>query len=371
MVPFDRHSGDVTQICSVQPECWHMAAGRDVDEIGGDRRGRREGPRTPALQYDAADKVAFGDDGIVDPLDSGDRRRPRHHARMDALLEPVLCQPRDAEQLDAVAELFGEVDVEPRNVPDALRVDPVEIDRAAETDTSQDRQLVRGIDAVDVEARIGFGIAELLRFRQDLGEFVRALAHRRQDVVRGAVQDAVDALQPVAGETFSQPLDDRDAARDGGLECENESALLGPRSEPRPVMRHQCLVRRHDVLAMIEGGVEHLPCDAVGAADQLDDDVDLGIGRHRRGVLVPAHRREVGAPIAPAIACRDRADDDAAASALSQQVGLSVQQLEDAGPNSAETRDGDLEWRFHYSNPDAMCETQEPPPAAAGDPGSL
>jgi hypothetical protein len=92
-------------------------------------------------------------------------------------------------------------------------------------------------------------------------------------------------------------------------------------------MRHQRLIRRDDVLAMIEGGVEHVPCNAVGAADQLDDDIDLGIGRHCRGVLVPAHRREVGAPIAPAIACRDRGNDDAAAGALSQQVGLPVQQL--------------------------------------------
>ena len=50
-------------------------------------------------------------------------------------------------------------------------VDPVEIDRAAETDARQDCQLVRGIDAVDVEARIGFGIAELLRLRQHFGEF--------------------------------------------------------------------------------------------------------------------------------------------------------------------------------------------------------
>ena len=227
---------------------------------------------------------------------------------------------------------------------------------------------MRRIDAVDVEARIGLGIAELLRLGQHFGEFVRALAHRRQDVVRGAVQDAVDALQPVAGETLAQPLDDRDAAGDRGLERENEPPLLGPRGEPRPVMRHQRLVGGDDVLAMVERGVEHLPGDAVGAADQLDDDVDLGIGRHRRGVLVPAHRRQIDAAIAPAIARRDRGDDDAAAGALSQQFGLPVQQLQDAGPDSAETGDGDLERRFHDGDPDAMCETQEPPRAAAGDP---
>ncbi len=113
---------------------------------------------------------------------------------MDALLEPILGQPRDAEQLDAIAELLGEIDVEPRDVADAFGVDAGEIDRPAKADARQDRELVGGVDAVDVEARIGLGIAELLRLGQHLGEFAPALAHRRQDVVRGAVEDAVDAF---------------------------------------------------------------------------------------------------------------------------------------------------------------------------------
>ena len=92
-------------------------------------------------------------------------------------------------------------------------------------------------------------------------------------------------------------------------------------------MRHQRLVGGDDVLAVVERGVEHAPGDAVGAADQLDDDVDLGIGRHRRRVLVPAHRRQIDAAIAAAVAGRDRGDNDPAAGALRQQIGLPVQQL--------------------------------------------
>src|SRR5262249_45668570 len=137
---------------------------------------------------------------------------------MDALFQPLLGQTCDAEQLDAVAELFGKVDVESRNMPDSFSVNSGEVDRAAETDARQDRQLVRGVDAVDVETRISFGITELLRFSQNLGKFMRALAHCRQDVVRGSVQNTVKALQPVAGQPFAQPLDDRDAAGDRGLE---------------------------------------------------------------------------------------------------------------------------------------------------------
>ena len=42
----------------------------------------------------------------------------------------------------------------------------------------------------------------------------------------------------------------------------------------------------------------------------------------------------------------------------SQQLGLPVQQLQDAGADRAETGDGDLERRFHDGDPDAVCETQ-------------
>ena len=69
----------------------------------------------------------------------------------------------------------------------------VERHRPAERQRRQDRQLVRRVDAVDVEARVGLGVAQLLRVGQHFGEFPAALAHLGQDVVAGAVQDAGDA----------------------------------------------------------------------------------------------------------------------------------------------------------------------------------
>jgi len=41
---------------------------------------------------------------------------------------------------------------------------------AAEGDAAQNRQLVRGVDAVDVESGIGLGVAEILRLGEDVGE---------------------------------------------------------------------------------------------------------------------------------------------------------------------------------------------------------
>src|SRR5207253_2910189 len=78
-----------------------------------------------------------------------------------------------------------------------------------------------------------------------------------------------------------------------------------------------------------------------------DDDVDLGVGRHRCRILVPTHRREIDPAIAAAVAGGDRGDNHSAAGALRQKIGLSVEQLQGAGADRAETRDSDLQWRLH------------------------
>jgi len=112
-------------------------------------------------------------------------------------------------------------------------------------------------------------------------------------------------------------------------------------------MRHERLVGADDVLAMVESGVDHSPGDAVGAADQLDDDVDLGICRHRRCILIPAHRRQIHPAIAAPIAGGNRSDDDPAARPLSQKLSLPVEQLQSTGANRPQARDSDLQRRFH------------------------
>ena len=52
---------------------------------------------------------------------------------------------------------------------------------------------MRGVVAVDVEGRIGLGIAEPLRLGEAGVEGQALLLHAGQDVVAGAVEDAEDA----------------------------------------------------------------------------------------------------------------------------------------------------------------------------------
>ena len=70
----------------------------------------------------------------------------------------------------------------------------------AEGEARQDGELVGGVEAADVEGRVGLGIAEALRVGQAVLEGQALQLHARQDVVAGAVEDAVDARDRVAGQ---------------------------------------------------------------------------------------------------------------------------------------------------------------------------
>jgi len=64
---------------------------------------------------------------------------------MHALLDAALGARGDAEQLDAVAEIVGGLDVGGRDVFDALDIDRLERGAGAEGERGQKRKLVRGV----------------------------------------------------------------------------------------------------------------------------------------------------------------------------------------------------------------------------------
>src|SRR5205085_12179420 len=140
--------------------------------------------------------------------DARDRRRARHHAGMDALLDAVLGRAREPQKFDAETKLGRVLDVERGYVADTLDVDAGDIHLGPERDRGQDCELVGSVHAIDVEARIGLRVAELLRFAQYLSELAAVLAHGPEDEIRGAVEDAVDARDLVGGQPLAQSLHD-------------------------------------------------------------------------------------------------------------------------------------------------------------------
>ncbi len=150
-----------------------------------------------------------------------------------------------------------------------------------------------GVEAADVEGRVGLGIAELLRFLQAHVEGQTLLLHAREDVVAGAVEDSVDAVDAAAAETLTQGLDDRNAARDRGFERQRRVVGLGEFCQCDAMVRQQRLVGGDHGLPGGERRLDRALGGIAGAAHQLDKHVDAAIARERNRVGDLAHLREI------------------------------------------------------------------------------
>ncbi len=143
---------------------------------------------------------------------------------------------------------------------------------------------MRGVDALDVEGRIGFGVAETLRFLEHRGEGQALVAHLGEDEVGRTVDDAGDPLDAVGGEAFAQRLDDRDAAGDGGFEGDHDPFLLRSGKNLVAVLGQQSLVGGDHVLAVVDC-LQNQRFGDITTTDQFDDDVDLRVADHGKGVI--------------------------------------------------------------------------------------
>jgi len=92
----------------------------------------------------------------------------------------------------------------------------------------------------------------------------------------------VDGKDAVGDEALAQGADDRDAARNAGLEEEMALVFLRSLEQLGPTLGEEGLVRGDDVLAVLQRHLDEVE-GVLRAADQLDDDVETGIG----GELAP------------------------------------------------------------------------------------
>ena len=148
----------------------HKTTSGDVYNVRDDRRCGWTSARPTTFQNRRADKVTFRDNSIENTFDTGNRRLLRHHRRMDALLNAVRRPFANTEQLDLISELTSVFDVFRRDMTDAFNVNAGEIDFGAKCNAGQYCELMRSVDTIDIEARIGFRVAQLLGFRQHVIE---------------------------------------------------------------------------------------------------------------------------------------------------------------------------------------------------------
>jgi hypothetical protein len=213
------------------------------------------------------------------------------------------------------------------------------------------RELVRGIDAVDVEAGIGLGIAQRLRLVQHFAEVAAGGFHRRQDVIAGAVEHAVDVMDHVGGSPFAQPLDDRNAARDRRFILQGGAGCFGGGGEFDAMVREHRLVGGHQRLAPAQRRACERERGAIGSADQFDHGIHIVARGEGGGIVDPVEARQVDAAIARAIARGDGDDLDSPPGATLDQIGILRQQLNHTAADGTQSGQRDAQLFRHYLIP--------------------
>ena len=89
---------------------------------------------------------------------------------MHALFDAFCGSHRDPEQFDAKTEFLGGAQIFRGDRGNAFDINRALSDLGAEGEAGQNGKLLRGVLAVDIERRIGLGIAQALRVLQAFGE---------------------------------------------------------------------------------------------------------------------------------------------------------------------------------------------------------
>ncbi len=150
----------------------------------------------------------------------------------------------DGQQLDDEAGVLGRGDVRSADFRDAFAVDVLEVEAGVEGQRGEDGGLGGGVMAFDVGCGVRFGVAEALGLGEGVGELRAGGVHLVQDEVGGAVHDAQDPGDAVAGEAVADGAQDRDGAGHGCLVGQLDAGLVRRFVEGGAVLGQQGLVAR-------------------------------------------------------------------------------------------------------------------------------
>ena len=103
-------------------------------------------------------------DSVHRTFDIGDEPIRRYQCRVDAQFNAIGSAARNTEQLDSIPQLLRITDIGRLQSRDPFHIRLVELNGNAKGNRRHQRCLMRRIDAFDIKGRVGFGIAESLRF---------------------------------------------------------------------------------------------------------------------------------------------------------------------------------------------------------------
>src|SRR5512141_2143836 len=262
----------------------------------------------------------------------------RDHRRGDPRFDSRAVLLRDRQKLDRVPELLREGDVLLVDLPDPLDEDLFRGNVPAGGNPYEDRELVRRIDPVDVERRVRLGESGGLGLGEDLWERLPRPGHARQDVVARPVDDPEDRPDPVRRQAFPQRPDDGDPSADARLEPDVHAGGLDGLYDLRTALREKGLVRRHHGFPVADRLEQESLRDA-RAADELDEDMHVGVPGHPHAVLDQHALGQADAAIPRGVQVGEPDEPDRDPDALAEVFRVLEEKLDRSGADGAEADD--------------------------------
>src|SRR5713101_5708600 len=249
---------------------------REVDEVADHRGCGRPPTRALAFEQHPSDEVALDEHRVVRAFDLRQRMVERHQRGMHPSLDAAAVPLRIRHELDGIAELARVAEVDGFDALDALAVDVRRPDADLVGDGAEDRELVGGVEALDVVRRVGLRVTGHLRFFDRGLEWQSVGAHSSEHVVGGAVDDRRQTLDAVGLQVCAEGADQWNAAADRGLEVDVYVLLRRERQQLHAVVGHYDLVGGDHVLAGADRPFQERVHRLVAAGD-LDDDLDAPV----------------------------------------------------------------------------------------------
>src|SRR4029077_20400417 len=303
--------------------CAQLAGGEvagDFNEVRYHRRSSGVAPRSTAIEHLGPDLVPGEEHGVVHAFDFRQHRTAADQPGSHRELQPRLGVLRRPHQTDRAVEPVGGMDINGPDVTDAVGGDFGNAQSPFKGHSSQDAELVARVLSIDVECGVRLGEARLLSFCQRFIKFDAPAFHLCEDVVGGAVQNAVHGTQTIARRGFMDNTQNGNTPSDTGFEPDGEVASGRQREEFVAVFGQQILVGGDHRLTLLESRAYEL-ARLAGSPHRLYNYVDVGILQQQLplGISVRSFRSLLGRHAGPAT---NGSHVKAYAAALSDQVGV-------------------------------------------------
>src|SRR5690606_3335202 len=184
-------------------------------------------------------------------------------------------------------------------------------------------------------------------FLEHVFEGAALIAHRGENEIAGAIDAAGQPVDTVGRQALADRLDHGDAARHRGLEGDDDAPLAGAGEDLVAMHRDQRLVGGDHVLAVLDG-LEHQFERQGIAADQLDDDIDLGVAGNGENIV--GNGNGAGVALGVELPGRDLRNLDSTPGTAGNLLGIALEHIEGSATDGSQPTDANFH-RFQAALP--------------------